>query len=236
MLINARNQSSTKPQLIASIVMSQKNKDQLIDILNWCCKFDIVPEIAFMEEIGSATQTGVKALTKKETKNINSLLKTKFNLKDPKQIMGDQCESKAAPIIIGKKIYLGFGGMGCEFPLREHIGELNFIGEYQEDIGELKDAIRNFRFSQQNLTAIIKELIKIKNREGIYSKTGTDEILPGCGDDIEELWFLEYVAIIFTSDRYFKNFINNWVLIGEHRKWTKKEIDNLINEVNENLL
>lgn len=235
MLVQARNQSDIKPQLIASIVMSQKNKNHLINVLEWCSKFDIVPQIAYMEEIGSVTKTGVKALTQKETKDINFWLKIKFGIEDPKQIMGDQCEGKAAPIVIGKKIFLGPFGMGCEFPLREHIGELNFIGEYQKDIGELKSAIRDFRFSQENLHATIEELIKIKNREGIYSKSGTDRILPGCGDDIEELWFLEYAATVFTSDEYFKSFINDWVLTGEHRKWTKTEVDTLINQVKNNL-
>jgi MoaA/NifB/PqqE/SkfB family radical SAM enzyme len=231
MLVKAKNQSDTKPQLIASIVVSKKNKVNLIGVLEWCCKFGVVPNIGFLEEIGSAIQTGTKALTEKETKRVNFWLKTKFGLKDPKQIMGDQCEGKTAPILIGKKIYLGPFGMGCEFPLREHIGELNFIGEYQEDIGELKNAIRDFRFSQENLTAIINELQKIRDQEGVYSKSGTDEILPGCGDDIEELWFLEYVTTLFTSDEYFKNFINNWVLKGEHRKWTETEVNDLINQV-----
>jgi len=235
MLVEARNQSDTKPQLIASIVMSQKNKNHLINVLEWCSQFDIVPQIAYMEEIGSVTKTGVKALTDKETKDINFWLKIKFGLEDPKQIMGDQCEGKAAPIVIGKKIYLGPFGMGCEFPLREHIGELNFIGEYQEDIRELKSTIRDFRFSQENLNAVVEELQKIKNREGIYAKSGTDEILPGCGDDIEELWLLEYAAAIFTSDEYFKNFINSWVLTGEHRKWTETEVDVLISQVKNNL-
>jgi len=231
MLVQAREKSENKPQLVASIVMSEKNMHDIIKVLDWCCEFNVVPQVAYMEEIGSVTKTGIKALNEREIKIINRWLKIKFGLKDPKQIMGDQCEAKAAPILMGNRVSLGPFGMGCEFPLREHLGELNFIGEYKNDVGELTDTIKEFRFNKQNIQLIVEELVKIKEEKGIYSKTGTDEILPGCGDDIEELWFIEYVATIFTSDEYFKNFINDWVLKGEHRKWTKEEINSLINQV-----
>jgi len=234
MLISARNKSENKSQLIASIVMLEKNKNDLPEILDWCCKSNVVPQINYMEPMGAAIETGIEPLTKRETEVINRWLRTKYGLDDPKQIMGDQCAANAAPIIIGNKIYLGPLGMGCEFVLREHIGELNYIGEYQNDPAKLKDKIKEFRFSEQNLNNICDELEKIMDKKGIYGKTGTDMILPGCGDDIEEVWFLEYVATIFTSDDYFKNFINNWVLKGEHRKWTKEEVHDLFWEVIDN--
>ena len=237
MLISARNKYENKSQLIASIVMSEKNKNDLPAVLDWCCKFNVVPQINYMEQIGAVIETGIEPLTKRETEDINRWLKIKYDLIDPKQIMGDhQCEAKAAPIIIGNKVYLASFGMGCEFVLREHIGELNFIGEYQNDPMELMKDIKKFRFSEQNLNDICDELEKIRDKKGIYSKTGTDKILPGCGDDIEEVWFLEYVATIFTSDEYFTNFINNWVLTGKHRKWTKEETQDLFWEVTDNFI
>ena len=235
-LIDARKKSENyQGQLVASIVMSQNNIEDISEVLEWCCQNGVIPQISYMEAIGAAVKTGIKALTEKEISDINHWLKIKYNL-DPKQIMGDNCEAKSAPIIVGNKIYLGPFGMGCEFTLREHLGELNFIGGYRENIQEVSDSINRFRFSPKNIHAIIEELTKIRDLKGIYNQTGTDKILPGCGDDIEELWFLEYVATIFTSDKYFNNFVNKWILQGKHRKWTKDETQELINELSNFLI
>lgn len=236
MLIDARDKSQNyKGQLVASIVMSQINYKDIIEVLDWCCQKNIVPQIAYMEKTGAALNTGIEILTEKQTSVINRWLKIKYQI-DPKQIMGDQCQAKSAPIIEGDDIFLGPFGMGCEFILREHLCEKNFIGKYKDSIQEIGRSIDEFRFSQKNIHAIVEELIKIRNQEGIYNQTGTDQILPGCGDDIEELWLLEYVATTFTSDEYFKDFTENWVLKGEHRKWTKAEINELINQIQQRYL
>lgn len=236
MLIDARDKSQDyKGQLVASIVMSQDNYKDIIEVLDWCCQKNIVPQIAYMEETGAALSTGIEILTEKQISVINRWLKIKYQI-DPKQIMGDQCQAKSAPIIEGNDIFLGPFGTGCEFILREHLCEKNFIGKYKDSIQEIERSINEFRFSQKNIHAIIEELIKIRDLQGIYSQTGTDKLLPGCGDDIEELWLLEYVATNFTSVEYFNNFFEKWVLVGEHRKWTESEVNDLIDQVKQFLI
>jgi len=232
MLIEARNNSQNyQGQLIASIPMYQINKKDIIENLDWCCQKNVAPQISYMEEIGNAKITGIKPLTEKEARVINRWLKIKYQI-EPKSILGDQCQAKSAPIVAGDNIFLGPFGMGCEYPLREHVGEKKLIGTHKGDFQEIERLVNEFRFSQENLGAIVGELIRIRDYQGIYAKTGTDKLLPGCGDDIEELYFLEYVANNFTSDEYFfKNFIKNWVLTDKHRKWTESEINDLINQV-----
>lgn len=235
LLIETRNKYKSKSeQLIASIVISEmnhrRNKHDLIEVLEWCYQHQVIPQINYMEEIGNASQGKIQSIRQTETLAINRWLRSKFGL-EPKEIMGDHCEAKAAPIIVGNKVFLGPFGMGCEFPLREHLEELHFIGQFQIGPKELAREINAFRFSRENLDAVIAELERIRDQQGIYTATGNDAVLPGCGDDIEELWFLEYVAIMFASEKYFQNFITCKVLAGKHTKWSAGEVNALINEV-----
>ena len=227
-------------KLVASIVVTNMNlpkgapigESPLGEVLRFCKENLVVPQVNFVEEAGGNLD-GKYNTEEHQTRDINQYLRELFGV-DPKVLAGEDCFAMFAPIITTDGLMkTGPFGMGCEFPLRESVGQLGEIRFLSEpvDLQRALFELDKFRQSQENRRAIINELERIQKREGIYRLTGTDEILPGCGAGVEENFFLVYAATLFGSDDYFQQKILPRAENILVQKWSPEEVGELVGQI-----
>ena len=227
-------------KLVASIVVTNVNlpdgveveESPLGEVLRFCQENLVVPQVNFVEEAGG-NRDGKCNIGEYRAGEVNQYLRELFGV-DPKVLADEDCFAMFAPILTTTGM-IGTGpfGMGCEFPLRESVGQLGEIQFLSEpaDLQKALSKLDKFRKSRENKMAIVSELKRIQKGEGIYRLTGTDKILPGCGAGVEENWLLAYAATLLVNEDYFQQEIlprADNILV---QKWSPEEVAELIRQI-----